>query len=99
MRKFTAAGFIAGLALFGAVKIGSAFMEGMDLLFFLSLFVMFFGRMRHATLMAKVGPRVTPAMKRDYANPIKIALQVFLILAISLVIGYAAGWLLGTILR
>ena len=94
LRKFTAGGIVIGLAVYGAARMGSAFMTGSGLLMFCVLCVWFFTSMRHATLMARVGPQVTDEMRKIYASPVRIALQVLAIMGISFILGVALGWLL-----
>jgi hypothetical protein len=97
MMKFTAGGIVIGLAVYGAGRMGSAFMTGSGLLMFCVLCIWFFTSMRHATLMARVGPQVTDEMRKIYASPARIALQVLAIMAISLFTGVALGWLLDVV--
>ena len=97
MMKFTAGGIVIGLAVYGAGRMGSAFMTGSGLFMFCVLCIWFFHEMRHASLMAKVGPQVTDEMRALYASPARIALQVLAIMAISLFTGVALGWLLDVV--
>jgi len=94
MKKYTAGGIVLGLALYGATTMGSAYLSGAVLLMSGVLCIWFFQKMRHATLMAKVGPQVTDEMRMIYASPARIALQVLAIMGISFILGVALGWLL-----
>jgi len=94
MRNYTAGGIALGLALYGAHSIGSAFLTGALLIMSCLIFLWFFQEMRHATLMAKVGPQVTDEMRAIYASPARIAIQVLVIMGISIFAGFGLGWAL-----
>jgi len=98
MKKYTAAGIVLGLATYGAIMTGSAFLGAAVLIMVIVLCAGFFSDMRHAALMAKVAPDVTDEMRGINTSPARIAIQVLAIMGISLVIGAAIGWVLDTVL-
>jgi uncharacterized protein (DUF486 family) len=94
MRNFMVAAIIMGFALYGALKMGSAYLTGTCLLVLVCFGIWFFSRMRHATLLSTAGPSVTDEMRQAAANPVKIAVQVFVMMGIPSLLGFAAGWVL-----